>query len=70
MKTEQKAIVDSTDIAKKHPFATKKGIEMLFAMLLHEGAMCPKCGYGTKVTSNRWAKCKRCGERVSRQPLE
>lgn len=28
----------------RYPLATKTGVEMLFAMLLHDGAMCPKCG--------------------------
>lgn len=54
------------ELAQRYPFATKTGIELMFAMLLHEGAMCPKCGYGTRKTSKRWAKCKKCGERVSR----
>ena len=49
-----------------HLLATKIGIEMMVAMLLHDGAMCHKCGYGTRVTSKRWAKCKRCGERWQR----
>lgn len=34
-------------------------------VLLVMGAMCPKCGYGTRKTSKRWARCKRCNERVS-----
>lgn len=55
----------STNKHSKYPFASKIGIEMLFSMLLHDGAMCPKCGYATKKTSKRWAKCKKCGERVS-----
>lgn len=56
---------NNADIMRHYPFATKTGIELLFAMLLHEGAMCPKCGFGTKKTSKRWARCKRCGERVA-----
>lgn len=51
-----------------YPFATKSGIEMLCVMLLHNGDMCPKCGYGTRHTSGNWAKCKQCGERVRRAP--
>ena len=54
------------DVMRRYPLATKTGIEMMFAMLLHDGAICSKCGYGTRVTSKRWAKCKRCGERVAR----
>lgn len=53
--------------AGRYPFATKTGIELMFAILIHKGAMCPKCGYATKATSKRWAKCKKCGERVERK---
>lgn len=35
-------------------------------ILLAMGAMCPKCGYGTRVTSKRWATCKHCGAKVRR----
>jgi tRNA(Ile2) C34 agmatinyltransferase TiaS len=70
---DKKMIADSSnrgenkpDVMRRYPLATKTGIEMMFAMLLHDGAMCPKCGYGTKVTSKRWARCKKCGERVAR----
>jgi len=58
--------LQQTDVMCRYPLATKSGIELMFAMLLHSGTMCPKCGYGTRNTSKKWAKCKRCGERVSR----
>lgn len=53
-----------------HPLANKHGIAIVIGLLLHKGAMCPKCNYGTRVTSKRWAKCKRCGERVPRRSLD
>jgi len=53
-------------VMSRYPLATKTGIEMLIARLMHDGAMCYKCGYGTRVTSKRWARCKKCGERVAR----
>lgn len=49
--------------------ARKDGVEAVCAILCVMGAMCPKCGFGTRVTSKRWAKCKRCGERVARHEL-
>lgn len=58
--------MDKNENIRRYPLATKIGIELMFAMLLHDGAMCPKCGYGTKKTSKRWARCKKCGERVVR----
>lgn len=54
----------NTELMQRYPFATKTGIELMFSMLLHQGDMCPKCGFATRKTSKRWAKCKRCGERV------
>jgi tRNA(Ile2) C34 agmatinyltransferase TiaS len=50
--------------------ATKDGLELMLGLLFAQGAMCPRCGFGTRVTSKRWAKCKRCGERVERRALE
>lgn len=38
-------------------------------LLATAGAICPKCGYGTRVTSKNWAKCKKCGERVRRERI-
>lgn len=49
--------------------ATEKGVELFVNMLVLMGAMCPKCAHGTRVTSKRWAKCKKCGERVERRAL-
>ena len=57
------------DIIREHPLATKRGLEMMLTLLFHTGAMCQKCCFGTRVTSKRWAKCKKCGERVERREL-
>lgn len=48
----------------RYPLATKTGIGLMIVMLLKSGALCPKCGHGTKKTSKRWARCKKCGERI------
>lgn len=50
-------------------FASKRGIELILALLFHTGAMCDQCGHGTRVTSKRWARCKKCGARVERRPM-
>jgi hypothetical protein len=47
--------------------ATATGIVAVVGLFLAAGDMCLKCGFGTRVTSKRWAKCKRCGERVERR---
>ncbi|MEK6879227.1 MAG: hypothetical protein AABY22_06435 [Nanoarchaeota archaeon] len=63
---EKKFKADKADIMCRYPLATKTGIEMMIAMLLHDGAMCPKCGYGTGVTSKIWTKWKKCGAKFCR----
>jgi len=50
--------------------ANKDGIAIVIALMIHSGGMCPKCGHGTRATSRKWAKCKKCGERVERRELE
>ena len=55
--------------AADHPLAHKDGPRLLVAILTYQGDMCPKCGHGTRVTSKRWARCKKCGERVRRRDL-
>ena len=65
-------MTDRDDLKKferDHPLATERGLELFIGLLFHVGAMCPKCGFGTRVTSKKWAKCKKCGERVERKEL-
>jgi predicted Zn-ribbon and HTH transcriptional regulator len=53
----------------KNPLASEKGLSIFVGLLFATGAMCRKCGYGTRRTSKRWARCKKCGLRVERIPL-
>jgi hypothetical protein len=46
---------------RRHPLATQDGISLVWALLFVSGSMCPDCGYGTRATSKRWARCKKCG---------
>ena len=39
---------------------------LVFGLLMASGAMCPKCGFGTRVKGKKWARCKKCGGRVER----
>ena len=55
-------------VLRDHPLATLTGLGLVLIFLLRDGAMCPKCGHGTRATSQRWARCKKCGERVQRMP--
>ena len=56
-------------LAREHPLATQDGLEVFLQALIYVGAMCPKCGFGTRATSKRWARCKQCGERCERHEL-
>lgn len=53
----------------KHVLATKSGLAMFVGLLAYQGALCPKCGWGTRRTSKRWARCKKCNARVERREL-
>lgn len=57
-------------MAAKRKTIRMSGIELLCAMLMADGSMCPKCGYGTRKTSKNWRRCKRetCGERLRLEP--
>ncbi|MFH1184507.1 MAG: hypothetical protein V1755_05650 [Chloroflexota bacterium] len=44
-------------------------LRAVVGVLAASGAICPKCGHGTRKTSKRWAECKRCGVRVERREL-
>ena len=56
--------------ALAHPLASLTGIALVIQALADMGALCPRCGYATRVKSKRWAVCTRCGERVLRLASE
>ena len=54
----------------KRDFSFIDDLGGFFGLLMMTGAMCPKCGYGTRKTSKNWLRCKRetCGERLHLVP--
>lgn len=58
-----------TKLERERPLVTERGLALFVGLLIHTGGMCPKCNHGTRVTSKRWARCKKCGERVQRKPM-
>lgn len=55
---------------KQFTFVDEPFFSNLIALLMANGSMCPKCGYGTRKTSKNWRRCKRetCGERLHLVP--
>ena len=66
LKQDAQGLLAATAGSAYRPLAHKDGINLIFGLLMASGAMCPKCGFGTRVTSKNWARCKKCGERVCR----
>ena len=59
------------DAVTRHPLAHRDGINLVAAILYVSGDLCPECGYATRTTSKRWARCKRCPRtRIPRRSLE
>ena len=64
--TETRTLTDAERAAAlAHPLASLTGIALVIQALADMGALCPKCGHGTRV-KKRWAVCTRCGEQVAR----
>ncbi len=60
---------DPKDGPGRFSLARLDHLAVFFGVLLEQGAICPVCAYGTRVTSKRWARCKKCGARVEREKL-
>ena len=54
---------------ERFTLANRRHLYLFLGVLVFTGGMCPKCGYGTRYTSKRWAVCKRCGHRCARREL-
>lgn len=55
---------------EKFTLANLKHLSLFTYVLVAQGSMCHLCGHGTRTTSKRWAKCRKCGERVRRHTDE
>lgn len=55
---------------EKFSLANRRHLSLVMLLLMRSGSLCDKCGHGTRVTSKNWAKCKQCGERVKRVPID
>lgn len=51
---------------KRFSFANRTHLGAMIGLMIAMGDLCPKCHWGTRKTSKRWARCKSCGERVER----
>lgn len=67
LKTERMLMLPTT---KEFCLGDKENMMDFIGLLMVQGAMCPKCGYGTRKTSKNWRRCKRpeCGERIHMVP--
>ena len=56
-------------MSERFSLANKKHLTAFVVVLALMGALCPKCGFGTRKTSKNWARCKKCDHRVARRSL-
>lgn len=54
---------------ERFTLANRDHLSLFMLCLVLSGGACPECGYGTRATSKRWARCKRpgCNTRVRRR---
>jgi tRNA(Ile2) C34 agmatinyltransferase TiaS len=57
------------ELTHHHPLATEIGVRAVLGMLLYQGAMCPRCGHGTRAAGKKWRKCPKCGRKFLRKEL-
>lgn len=56
-------------MAERFTLSRPDHLAVFLGILAKRGSICPSCGFGTRVTSKRWAKCKKCGTRVERKAI-
>lgn len=59
-----------SETGERFTLANRNHVGLFFEILVLQGALCLKCGHGTRTTSKRWARCKECDERVPRRTME
>jgi hypothetical protein len=55
-------------MGERFSFANMRHLKLFIGLAIADGSMCPKCLYGARRTSKRWARCKRptCQHRFRR----
>lgn len=69
MKSADPQVVEGRETPITPVLSNKRGLQVVVGLLCFMGAICPKCGHGTRAVSKKWRKCKKCGEKVERREL-
>jgi len=56
--------------ADSFSLARESDLLVFTALMMLAGFQCGACGFGTRVTSKKWARCKRCGTRMQRRTVK
>lgn len=53
-------------MSDSHILAHRDGLPLILNILMRMGAMCPECGFGTRVVDRRWMRCTKCKKKFRR----